>query len=84
MKRVARNATALALVVVSGWAGIGAITDGTSNTRTGAGFGTSPGLRRQSGTSSARHELAVPRKAGKGQQEYLAIPGVRGTGGGAS
>jgi hypothetical protein len=73
MKRSARRAVAAALVVAFGWAAVGAITDGTSNTRSQAGISTSPG-----------RELAVQRKAGKGQQDYLllAIPGVRGTGGG--
>jgi hypothetical protein len=72
-KRWARLATAIA--VASAMTAVGApITDGTSNTRTQAGVSTSPG-----------RTMAV-RKAVSPQQDYLllAIPGVRGNGGGAT
>jgi hypothetical protein len=60
----------------------------TSPGRNQAGVITSPGgePRVRAGLSSSpgtRHVALVSRKAGKEQQEYLlAIPGVRGTGGG--
>jgi hypothetical protein len=94
MRKTKRVAIWMAAIAAA--AAIGS-TAGGAFSSTQAGFGTSPGTRPQAGigtspgtgrvlagvgTSPGARPLAA-RKAGGTQQEYLlAIPGVRGTGGG--
>jgi uncharacterized protein involved in exopolysaccharide biosynthesis len=84
MRRTKRLMAAVAAAAIGAGIGYGVIT--SPGPRDSAGVSSSPGTRYEAGFTTSPGRTLAARKAGKGQLEYLllAIPGVRGTGGGAS